>query len=67
MPPAQLLASFQSLPPLHTSKLGPSGADSLVGGFVYVLGSCGSLPQTSVRLRVSPATTTSTGIDRQIF
>ena len=41
-----LSASFQSLPPLPTSKLGPSGADSCVGGFVYVLGHCGSLQQT---------------------
>ena len=39
----QLLAVFQSLPTLPTSKLGPSGADSQVGGFVYVLGPCGSL------------------------
>ena len=37
VPLAQLLASFQSLPPLPTSKLGPSGADSQVSGFVYVL------------------------------
>ena len=38
-----LLASFQSLPPLPTSKLGPSGADSQVGGFVYILGPCETL------------------------
>ena len=31
MPLAQLLASFQSLPQLSTSKLGPSGADFWVG------------------------------------
>ena len=31
-----LLANFQSLPLLPTSTLGPSGADSQVGGFVYV-------------------------------
>ena len=37
---AQLLPCFQSLP---TTKLGPSGADSWVGGFVYVLGPPGSL------------------------
>ena len=43
MPLAWLLAGFQSLLPLSTSKLGPSGADSWVGGFVYVLGPCGSL------------------------
>ena len=46
MPLAQLSAGFQSLPPLPTIKLGPSGADSRVGGSVYVLGPCGSLQQT---------------------
>ena len=46
MPLAELWASFQSLPLLHTSKLGPSGADSWVGGFVYILGPCGSLQRT---------------------
>ena len=35
MPLAWLFAHFQSLPLLPTSKLGPSGADSQVGGFVY--------------------------------
>ena len=39
----QLSAGFQSLPLLPTSKLGPSGADSQVGGFVYVPGPCGFL------------------------
>ena len=43
MPLAQLSAGFQSLTPLTTIKLGPSGADSQVGVFVYVLGPCGSL------------------------
>ena len=43
---ALLSASFQSLPHLPTIKLGPSGADSQVGGFVYVLGPCGSLQRT---------------------
>ena len=43
---AQLSALFQSLLLLPTSKLGPSGADSWVGGFVYVLGSHGALQQT---------------------
>ena len=42
---AQLWAGFQSLPPLPISKLCPSGADSWVGGFVYVLGPCGCLQQ----------------------
>ena len=36
---------FQSLLPLPTSKLGPSGADSQVGSFMYILGPCGSLQQ----------------------
>ena len=49
-----LTASFQLLPPLPTIKLGPSGADSQVGGFVYILGPCGSLQWTPVRLGVSP-------------
>ena len=40
---AQLSAGFQSLPPLLTSKLGTSGADSQVGRFVYLLGPCESL------------------------
>ena len=39
-----LSAGFQSLSPLLTIKFGPSGADSQVGGFVYVLGPCVSLP-----------------------
>ena len=34
---AQLSAALQSLPPLPTTKLGPSGADLQVGGFVYIL------------------------------
>ena len=37
---ALLSAGFQTLPSLPTSKVGPSGADSHVGGFVYILGSC---------------------------
>ena len=43
MPLVQLYAGFQSLPLLPTSKVGPSGADSQAGGFVYILGPCGSL------------------------
>ena len=35
-------ASVQSLSPLPTIKLGPSGADSKVVGFVYILRPCGS-------------------------
>ena len=43
---ALLSASFQSLPPLPTSKLGPLVLISWVGGFVYVLGPCESLQRT---------------------
>ena len=46
---AWLSAHFQSFPPLPTSKLGPPGADSRVGGFVYILGPCGSLQRTLLR------------------
>ena len=40
---AGLWAVVQFLPQLLTSKLGPPGADSWVGGFVYSAGPCGSL------------------------
>ena len=64
-------ACFQSLPPLSTSKLGPSGAYSQVGGFVYVLGPHASLqhPMNSpVRLGVSPgAASTPTGVFNDRF
>ena len=43
---ARLSVGFQSLPSLPSSKLVPSGADSHVGVFVYVLGPCGSLEGT---------------------
>ena len=43
---ALLPGGFQSLPPLPTIKLGPSDADSRVGGLVYVLGPCGPLQRT---------------------
>ena len=43
---ALLSAGFQSVPPLPTSKLGPFGAASIVGGIVYILGPCGSLQWT---------------------
>ena len=46
MPLALLLAGFQSLHLLPRSILGPSGADSWVSGFVYILGPCGSLQWT---------------------
>ena len=68
VPLAPLSASFQSLPLLPTSKVGPSGADSHVGRFVYVLGPCGSLQRTPVRLGVSPAAaSTPTGVFNQWF
>ena len=51
-----LLASFQSLPPLPTSKPGPSGAGSWVGGLVYILGPIlGSSVNSPVSLGVCPA------------
>ena len=43
MPLAWLLSSFQSLSLLPKGELHSSGADSQVGGFVYVLEPCGSL------------------------
>ena len=45
-PLAKVSAGFQSLSLLPISKLGPSGGDSRVNGFVYVLGPCGSLQGT---------------------
>ena len=47
---APLSAGLQSLPLLHTIKLGPSGADSRVGGLVHALGPCGFLRTSPVRL-----------------
>ena len=59
---------FQSLPPLLTIKLGPSGADSRVGGLVHTLGLCGSPTNSPVRLGVSPAAaSTPTGVFSQRF
>ena len=43
---APLSADLQSLPPLPTINLDLSGAACRVGGFVYVLGPCGSLQWT---------------------
>ena len=62
------LPGFQSLPPLPTIKLGPSGAGSRVGGLVHVLGPCGSPRTSPVRLGVSPAAApTPTGSFNQRF
>ena len=46
MPLVGLSGSFQPLPLLPTNKLDPSGTDSWVGGFVYILGPFGSLQWT---------------------
>ena len=68
MPLALLSASFQSLPLLPTSKLGPSGAYSQLGGFVYVFRAPWVSPVISaVRLGVSPAALTPTGFFNQRF
>ena len=67
MPLAPLSASFQSLPQVPTIKLGPSGAASQVSGFVYILGPCGSPTNSPVRLGVSPAASTPTGVFSQWF
>ena len=69
VPLAVLSAGFQSLPLLPTIKLGPSGADSCVGGFVYILGPLWVSPTNSpVRLGVSPAAaSTRTGVFNQRF
>ena len=56
MPLVPLSASFQSLPPLPTSKLGPPGADSQVGGFCVHSRTLLVSPMNSpLRLGVSPA------------
>ena len=53
---ALLSASFQSLPPLLISKLGPSGAVSQVGGFCVRSRTLLVSPMNSpLRLGVSPA------------
>ena len=65
---ALLSAGFQSLPPVPTIKLGPSGANSRVGGLVHALGPCASLQGTPVRLGVSLAVpSTPTGVFTQRF
>ena len=42
----RLSADFQSLFSLPSNKLDPSGAESWVSGFAYILGPCGSLQWT---------------------
>ena len=49
IPFAELSVVSLSLPPLPTSKLGPSGAESWVSGFVYILGSYGSPQRVLLR------------------
>ena len=46
MPLTWLSAGFQLLSLLPISKLGPSDADFQVGGFMYIVGPCGSLQWT---------------------
>ena len=71
MLPAQLSIGFQALPPLPTSKLGPSGADSRVweGWFCVHSRTLWVSPVNSpVSLRVSPtAAFTRTGVFSQRF
>ena len=60
---APLSAGFQSLPPLPTSKVGPSGAYFL-GGWACVRSRTlwVSLRNSLVRLGVSPTAATPTGV-----
>ena len=68
MAPASLSYGFQSFTLIPTTKLGPSGAGSRVGGPVHTLGPCGSLQRPPVRLGVSPAAApTPTGVFNQRF
>ena len=70
MAPTPLSAWLQSLPPLPTIKLVPSGADSQVGGWACAWSRpLGVSPTTfPVRLGVSlAATSTSTGVFNQRF
>ena len=66
---AWLLAVSQSLPPLPIGKLGPSGADSCLGGWVYVSSRTLWVSPTNslVRLGVSPAAATPTHFYSQKF
>ena len=57
VPLAWLWAGFQLLTLLPTGKLGPPGADSWVGGFVYVLGPWEFLEPEVLRLFFSHAGT----------
>ena len=70
MPLASLFGShptFFHFPHFPLADCAFSGAASWVGGFVYVLGPCGSLQQTPVRLGVSTSTATPTGFYSQKF
>ena len=65
---ALLSACFQSLTPLPTSKLGPSGADSRVSGFVHSRTLWVSPMNCPVMLGVSPAAaSTPTSVFNQWF
>ena len=68
MPLALLSAGFQSLPPLPTSKLGPSGADSWVVGLCMFCDPVGLCNDLSCEAGISPtATSTTTGVFNQRF
>ena len=62
---APLSAGFKSLPLIPTIQLGPSGADSRVGGLVHALWV--SLTTSPVRLGVFPTTATPTDFFSQRF
>ena len=65
---AGLSVGFQSLPPLPTSKLGPSGADSPGGWVCEHSRTLWVFPRnSSVSLGVSPTTATPTGFFSQRF
>ena len=62
------LAGFHSLSLIPTGKLSPSGADFQEGGFVYVLGPCGSIRWTLLwGWEFSLAALTPTGFYSQRF
>ena len=69
MAPTPLSAGFQSLPLLPAFKLGPSRANSRVGGWVCARSRplWVSPKKSPVRLGVSPAASTPTGIFNQWF
>ena len=67
MPLAPLSAGFQSLPPLPTSKLGPSGADSQVGGLCTFWDPVGLSNELSCEAGSFSSTSTPTDVFSQRF